>query len=149
MPWAVVLCATARNRQLGCYVAALIANSSVKTASPAAKNHSLRPLIPAKTASPTDTAIHKKNVPGEYDHQNTQRGTKLSFEYGSEIATKQTEDIMTLIMPSIGEKIALPRTALLGVSMHKMLRLASLVCPRYFQRRTVAVEISRLDSLTP
>jgi hypothetical protein len=109
----------ASDRQLGCYVAALIANSSVKTASPAAKNHSLGPLIPAKTAKPTDTAIHKKNIPGEYDHQKTQRGRKLSFEHGSEIATKQTEDIMRLIAPSVGERIALPRTALLGVSMQK------------------------------
>ena len=90
---------------------ALIANSSVKMASPAAKNHSLRPFIPAKTASPTDTAIHKKNAPGEYDHQNTQRGTKLSFSYGSEIAVKQTEDITTLIVPSEIDRFAVGAAA--------------------------------------
>lgn len=65
----------------------------------AAKNHSLRAFYFPKTASPTDTATHKKNAPGEYDHQNTQRGTKLSFSYGSEIAVKQIADITTLIVP--------------------------------------------------
>lgn len=115
---------------------ALIANSSVKTASPAAKNHSLGPLVPAKIANPTDTAIHKKNIPGEYDHQKTQRGTTLSFEYGSEIATKQAEDIIRLIAPSIGERIALPRTTLLGVSMQRNAKTGGAGLSRYFQRGT-------------
>jgi hypothetical protein len=86
-------------------------------ASPAAKNHSLRPFIPAKTASPTDTAIHRKNAPGEYDHQNSQRGTKLSFSYGSEIAIKQTADIMKLIVPSAFDRLVVdPIAGLLRVA---------------------------------
>ena len=48
-----------------CYVAALMANTSVKTAQTAPKNQRREPQIPATTLRTTQTAIHDRNARGE------------------------------------------------------------------------------------
>jgi hypothetical protein len=58
------LSATASSKH-SCYVAALMANTSVKTAQTAPKNQRRESQIPATTLRATQTAIHDRNARGE------------------------------------------------------------------------------------